>query len=126
MNKMFLVRLTNCYLALTSAKLALNQCNKVSAAGIAVFLLISVPEGQQGISVTMNGRLPASVNSQEENEVWAFWACELLGWAVLAPFFWPRPPTSCSQGNNIHLVLWKQENKEPFFPACSKPQDKEE
>lgn len=83
MNKMFLVRLTNCYLALTSTKLALNQCTKVSAASIAVFLLIAVPEGQQSISVTMNGRLPASASSQEENEVWVFWACERLGWAVL-------------------------------------------
>lgn len=40
-------------------------------------------EGLQGISVTMNARLPASVSSQEENEVQGFWAYERLGWAAL-------------------------------------------
>lgn len=82
-NKICLVSLTNCYLAFTSARLTLNQCNKVSAAGITLFLSSSVPEGQQGISVTMNARLPASASSQEENEVRAFWAYERLGWAAL-------------------------------------------
>lgn len=81
-NKTFLGSFTNCYLAYTSAKLALSPFKKVSAAGITVFLLISVPEGQRGISGT-SARLPASASSQEENEAQAFWVYERLGWAAL-------------------------------------------
>lgn len=116
MNKMFLVRFTNCYLAFTPPKLVLNQCNnrlwRTSSSRQLVIPAPSLcPKDQQAISVKVNVSLLGSLCAREENEVQAFRPVSTLGGSS-APFFLPTPPRSCSEWKNIHLFLWKWENKE--------------
>lgn len=78
------------------------------------------PEAQQGISVLTR---KVRVNADLWRLLWApkrrIWSRppgpdSALGGSS-APFLLPRPPSSCSQWNNIHLFLWKLQNKEPFL-----------
>lgn len=68
-----MVRLMNCSLAWTSPKLVLHQCDMLWAQNhphrlTGVPAAVLRPGAQQGFSVEMKARLPASARSQEENE----------------------------------------------------------
>lgn len=130
---MFLVRFTSCYLAFTSLKLVLMQSSETCVQNhlqqVAQYRAphpphppgsISVPRGQAGhfspharkvrVNVDLRG-LPwvpeRRTGSRPSGLVRA------LGGSPAA-FFLPRPPRSCSQWNNMHLLLWNGKTRSLF------------
>lgn len=120
MNKIFLVRFTNYYLAITSPKLVLNQCNSWLCRTSyrrhhslpAPFLS---PEDQQGLFVEMDASLPGfcELPRGEGNP-------GLLGWCSAVggnsfPFFLPTPRGLVLNGKTSIYPCGNEKTRSFFF-----------